>query len=77
MNASFMGAIDKWGYSYHHLILRQCNFYDLTAFELKNNLFRSDVGSHGLFFPVPLVSEGQRLVCIKSFKLAYESGFVH
>ena len=77
MNASFMRAIDKWGYSYHHLIIGQSNIYDFTAFELKHNLFRVDVSSHGLFFPVPLVSECQRLVCIKSFKLVDESGFVH
>ena len=64
MNASFVRAIDKWGHSYHHFISRQRDFFDLAAFKLKDNLFRSDVGSHWLFFPVPLVSECQRLVCI-------------
>ena len=77
MNASFMCAIDKWGHSYHHFIIRQCNFFDLAAFELKDNLFGGDVTSHGLLFPVPLVSEGQRLVCIQSVKLVNESGFAH
>jgi hypothetical protein len=33
MNASFVRGIDKWGYSYHHLIFGQRNIYDVTALE--------------------------------------------
>ena len=77
MNASFMRFIDKWGYGYHHLISRQQNFFDPAAFKLKNNLFGRDVCSHGLFFPVPLVGERQRLMCIQSVKLVNESGFAN
>ena len=77
MDASFMRVIDKWGYGYHHFISRQRNFFDRTAFKLKDNLFRSDVGSHRLLFPVPLVSECQRLVSIQPVKLVNECGFAH
>ena len=77
MNASFMRLIDEWGYGYHHFIGRQRNIFDPAAFKLKNNLLRGDVCSYGLFFPVPLVGECQRLVCIQPVKLAHESGFVH
>ena len=77
MDASFMRFIDKWGYSDHHFISRQRNFFDPAAFKLKNNLFGCYVCSHWLFFPVPLVSERQRLVSIQPVKLVDESGFAH
>ena len=77
MDASFVCAIDKWGYGYHHFISRQWNFFDPAAFELKNNLFCCDMGSHRLLFPVPLVSECERLVCIQPVKLVNECGFAH
>ena len=77
MNASFVRVIDKWGYSDHHFISWQWNFFDPAAFELKNNLFRGDVSSYRLLFPVPLVSECERLVSIQPVKLVNECGFAH
>ena len=64
MTASFVSAFYKRGHGYHHLLVRQSNYFNLAVFKFKNDHFKGDVSFYGLLFLVPLVGKCQRLVCI-------------